>query len=78
MAYGFCQGFKEVGETNKEGSMVHITWKDQQHDWEWFFLLGSVGELIHLKGADKPDGSVKHQGDSFWIHYSEIESMVDV
>lgn len=56
---------------------VCITWKNPRHDWPWYRLLGSLGELVHLQGADYPDGRVKHRGDSFWVHFSEIESMVD-
>ena len=56
---------------------VHITWKDKRYDWPWFYLVGGLGSMVHLKGADFPDGSVKHRGDSFWVHSSEIKEMVD-
>ena len=62
---------------NKFALRVHVTWKDRRHDWPWFYLIGGLGSMVHLKGADFPDGSVKHRGDSFWVHSSEIKEMVD-
>ena len=63
--------------TKSKPQLVKITWRDESHDWPWFNLLGSMGEFLHLKGADYPDGSVKHQGNSFWCHFSEVKEMVD-
>lgn len=63
-------------ETKKQ--LVEIEWLDPQHDWHYFHLLGIVGEMVHLQGADIPDGSAKHTGDSFWVSNREIKSMVDV
>jgi len=60
-----------------EKILVRITWEDPRHDWQWFYLLGSKDDFVHLQGADVPDGTVRHHGDSFWVHRAEIESMVD-
>jgi hypothetical protein len=58
--------------------LVHIEWKDPSHDWNYFYLLETVGNLIHLKGADLPDGSAKHCGDSFWCPVSDAKEICDV
>jgi hypothetical protein len=63
--------------TKPKPQLVKISWRDTSHDWPWFYLLGTRGKFVHLKGADYPDGSVKHQGNSFWVHFSEIKEMVD-
>ena len=71
------RGTKATYAHMEQPQRVCITWKNPRHDWPWYRLLGSLGELVHLQGADYPDGRVKHRGDSFWVHFSEIESMVD-
>lgn len=58
-------------------TLVRVSWKDTQHDWEWFYLLGSKGEMVNLQGANDPIRGVKHCGNSFWVHHSEIKSMDD-
>ena len=52
--------------------LVRVKWKKTGNDWPWFYLIGVNGEEIHLKGADYPDGSGFHEGDSFWVHKREI------
>jgi len=76
-AYVEAMGESKPIFTMEQPQRVCITWKNPRHDWPWYRLLGSLGELVHLQGADYPDGRVKHRGDSFWVHFSEIESMVD-
>ena len=59
----------------KNPPLVQIEWRDQASDWPWFWLLGTHGEWLHLQGADYPDGSAKHDGDCFWAHKSEVQTM---
>ena len=54
---------------------MQIEWRDDGSDWPWFWLLGTNGEWLHLQGADYPDGSAKHDGDCFWAHKSEVQTM---
>lgn len=55
--------------------LVKITWADPAHDWPWFWAIRFKGEWVKLRGADYPDGSAKHDGDSFWVHRLEIRRM---
>lgn len=58
--------------------LVKIEWEEYSGDWPYFYLDGFEGEWVKLTGADYPDGSAKHEGDSFWIHKSDIKSMQEV
>lgn len=55
--------------------LVEIEWRNPDSDWPWFWLLRMDGEWLELKGADFPDGSAKHDGDSFWVHKSDVRTM---
>ena len=59
----------------KNPPLVQIEWSNQESDWPWFWLLGTNGEWLHLQGADYPDGSAKHDGDCFWAHKSDVQTM---
>ena len=59
----------------KKPTLVQIEWRDDGSDWPWFWLLGTNGEWLHLQGADYPDGSAKHDGDCFWAHKSDVQTM---
>ena len=59
----------------KNPPLVQIEWRDDGSDWPWFWLLGTNGEWLHLQGADYPDGSAKHDGDCFWVHKSDVQTM---
>jgi hypothetical protein len=61
----------------KKHHLVKIEWRDPCSDWPWFFIIGFDGEWVHLRGADYPDGTGKHDGSSFWVHRNEIKSMID-
>lgn len=58
-----------------ERSLVKIEWADPAHDWPWFYLIRVRGEFLLLQGADYPDGSAKHDGDTFWVHRSEAKTI---
>lgn len=60
-----------------KGHLVRVTWFDPADDWPYFVVLKTKKSkrLIKLKGADFPDGSVKHQGDTFWTPLHEIRSI---
>lgn len=63
----------EIPETTAE--LVEITWHDPNSDWPWFRLLETKGEWLKLQGADYPDGSAQHEGDTFLVHRSQIKEM---
>jgi hypothetical protein len=55
--------------------LVKIEWADPESDWPWFWLLKLKGDWLHIQGADYPDGSAKHDGNSFWVHRSAVQVM---
>lgn len=55
--------------------LVEIEWHDPASDWPWFWWIGERGEFVELQGADYPDGSTKHEGDTFWAHRLQIKTM---
>lgn len=54
---------------------MHIVWRDTNADWPWFYLLDMRNDWLHLQGADYPDGSAQHEGDTFWVHRSDVVLM---
>ena len=64
--------------TQKGKRLVKIEWRSPDDDWPYFYFLGVDGSLVHLQGADYPDGSAKHEGDSFWVDKYNIIHMTDM
>lgn len=57
--------------------LVKIVWKAPDSTWPYFRLIGTKPHgWLKLKGADYPDGSIKHDGDTFLAHRDEIVSIV--
>lgn len=55
--------------------LVEIEWTDPAHDWPYYWLLSCGQDDLWLKGADFPDGSVKHQGDVFCVPRRDVKRM---
>lgn len=58
------------------GRLVQIEWEDGA-DWPYFHVVDVYPEWekIKLRGADYPDGSLKHEGTQFTVKLSEIRTM---
>lgn len=62
------------------GKRVRIEWVKPEDDWPYFELLkiDSAADVVFLQGADYPDGSAKHDGDSFWADWPDIKHIAPV
>lgn len=61
------------------GRRVVIRWRDPNHDWRYFRLLGADIRIsaIRLRGMDDPDGA-RHDGNEFWADWSGVASIEGV
>jgi hypothetical protein len=54
------------------GRVVEISWKDENFDWRFFYVVSCDGRLATLRGvADKRDG-IPHDGSSFEANWNEV------
>lgn len=66
-----------VKNLKRIGRFVEVKWKRGRGEWPYFELLSiaSNDNTLLLKGIDYPDGSAKHDGDSFWCDWDDIDDI---
>ena len=62
------------------GPRVEIRWKSDCDDWPYFEIVEvcAADKTLQLRGADYPDGTAKHDGDSFWVDWDDIKSICSI
>ncbi len=52
--------------------LFRIEWKNEEDDWNFFYLLEERDGFVKLRGADDPTTGSTHKGDVFWAALDEI------
>lgn len=55
--------------------LFKIEWRNEEDDWNFFYLLEERDGFVKLRGANDPVTGSTHKGDVFWAALDEISVM---